>query len=171
MNDIDLWLSEGKGLSTFRSQSFPRKRFYFSSVFIVGLIGFIRDRYCYPHEFVQRNVPSFLIAGFFLDDSFISIGSIIDPRTQNTSRIPWTSIGKHREVTMDHALENYKQYIGKPASELPTPAIILSLPIIKKNIEALHRDVEKLAIGFRPHVKTLKVCSLKSLAPARRAMG
>lgn len=58
---------------------------------------------------------------------------------------------------MDTALESYKDYIGRPASELPSPAIVLSLPVLKRNIKTLHQDVEKLGIGFRPHVKTLKV--------------
>lgn len=58
---------------------------------------------------------------------------------------------------MDTALEHYQDYIGRPVSELPSPALVLSLPVLKRNIETLHRDVEKLGIGFRPHVKTLKV--------------
>ncbi|RSM09992.1 hypothetical protein CDV31_007398 [Fusarium ambrosium] len=57
---------------------------------------------------------------------------------------------------MDHSLENYKSYIGKPISELPTPSLVINLPILKQNVDTLHRDVEKLNIGFRPHVKTLK---------------
>ncbi|RSL96919.1 hypothetical protein CEP52_011190 [Fusarium oligoseptatum] len=57
---------------------------------------------------------------------------------------------------MDHSLENYKSYIGKPISELPTPSLVINLPILKQNVNTLHRDVEKLGIGFRPHVKTLK---------------
>ncbi|KAL2682877.1 hypothetical protein Neosp_007335 [[Neocosmospora] mangrovei] len=57
---------------------------------------------------------------------------------------------------MDHSLENYKSYIGKPISELPTPSLVINLPVLKQNVDTLHRDVEKLGIGFRPHVKTLK---------------
>ncbi|KAF4982204.1 hypothetical protein FZEAL_2088 [Fusarium zealandicum] len=57
---------------------------------------------------------------------------------------------------MDHSLENYKDYIGKSVSELPTPSLVINLPVLKDNIDTLHRDVEKLGIGFRPHVKTLK---------------
>ncbi|KAH6876642.1 putative serine dehydratase domain-containing protein [Thelonectria olida] len=57
---------------------------------------------------------------------------------------------------MDYSLENYKSFIGKPASELPTPAFVISLPVLKQNIDNLHRDVEKLGARFRPHVKTLK---------------
>lgn len=58
---------------------------------------------------------------------------------------------------MDYSLENHKSYIGKPISELPTPSLVINLPVLKKNIDTLHCDVEKLGIGFRPHIKTLKV--------------
>ncbi|KAF5716343.1 D-serine dehydratase [Fusarium mundagurra] len=57
---------------------------------------------------------------------------------------------------MDYSLENHKAYIGKHVSELPTPSLVVNLPVLKTNVETLHRDVEKLGIGFRPHVKTLK---------------
>ncbi|KAH7260423.1 putative serine dehydratase domain-containing protein [Fusarium solani] len=57
---------------------------------------------------------------------------------------------------MDHSLENYKSYIGKPISELPTPSLVINLPVLKQNVDTLHRDVETLGIAFRPHVKTLK---------------
>ncbi|PTD10811.1 hypothetical protein HYE67_010288 [Fusarium culmorum] len=57
---------------------------------------------------------------------------------------------------MDYSLKNHKSFIGKPISDLPTPALVVSLPVLKKNIDTLHQDVERLGIGFRPHVKTLK---------------
>lgn len=59
---------------------------------------------------------------------------------------------------MDHSLQNHKSYIGKPISDLPTPSLVINLPVLKQNVDTLHRDVEKLGVGFRPHVKTLKVC-------------
>ncbi|KAF6817832.1 alanine racemase [Colletotrichum sojae] len=57
---------------------------------------------------------------------------------------------------MDYGLQNHRSFIGTKASDLPSPALILSLPAIKKNVETLHRDVEKAGVSFRPHVKTLK---------------
>jgi D-serine deaminase-like pyridoxal phosphate-dependent protein len=68
---------------------------------------------------------------------------------------------------MDYAQEHYKAYIGRHISELPTPALVVSLPLIKRNIQALHNDVEKLGIGFRPHIKTLKV----RYSPAVKELG
>jgi D-serine deaminase-like pyridoxal phosphate-dependent protein len=64
---------------------------------------------------------------------------------------------------MDYSLENHKSFVGKSVSELPTPSLVVNLSVLKKNIDALHQDVEKLGIGFRPHVKTLKVCCIHDL--------
>lgn len=61
---------------------------------------------------------------------------------------------------MDVSLETIDSYLGRPVSELPTPSVILSKPILESNIQKLSRDVKDQGIGFRPHVKTLKVsCS------------
>ncbi|KAJ5952495.1 uncharacterized protein N7479_010908 [Penicillium vulpinum] len=57
---------------------------------------------------------------------------------------------------MDYSLQNHASYIGRPISELPTPALILSKPILEQNIQTLLEDVKQLGIEFRPHVKTLK---------------
>lgn len=57
---------------------------------------------------------------------------------------------------MDHSLEHHRSYIGRQISELPTPSLVVSLPVLEKNIAALQKDVEELEIGFRPHVKTLR---------------
>lgn len=58
---------------------------------------------------------------------------------------------------MDHSLQSHASYIGRPVSELPTPALILSKPVLERNTQSLLEDVKQLGIGFRPHVKTLKV--------------
>ncbi|KAF2008967.1 hypothetical protein BU24DRAFT_88891 [Aaosphaeria arxii CBS 175.79] len=57
---------------------------------------------------------------------------------------------------MDHSLEHHQSYIGRPASELPTPSLVIKKPVLDANIRRLHDDVDKLGIGFRPHTKTLK---------------
>ncbi|KLO87008.1 uncharacterized protein LW93_12866 [Fusarium fujikuroi] len=67
---------------------------------------------------------------------------------------------------MDYSLENHKTYTGKHVSELPTPSLVVNLPVLKTNVETLHRDVEKLGIGFRPHVKTLKSLEVTRLMMA-----
>lgn len=58
---------------------------------------------------------------------------------------------------MDFSLKNHRSFIGRPATDLPTPAVVLSKPILERNIKQLLQDVKDLEISFRPHVKTLKV--------------
>ncbi|KAF4840885.1 D-serine dehydratase [Colletotrichum siamense] len=64
---------------------------------------------------------------------------------------------------MDFGLENHRTLIGKKVSDLPSPSLVLSLPVIKRNVEKLHQDVEKAGVAFRPHVKTLKTTEVTRL--------
>ncbi|KAF7130885.1 hypothetical protein CNMCM5793_003755 [Aspergillus hiratsukae] len=57
---------------------------------------------------------------------------------------------------MDFSLQNHKSFIGRPATDLPTPSVVLSKPTLERNIKQLLQDVNELGISFRPHVKTLK---------------
>jgi D-serine deaminase-like pyridoxal phosphate-dependent protein len=58
---------------------------------------------------------------------------------------------------MDYSLRNHASYIGRPITDLPTPALVLSKPVLERNTKLHLEDVKKLGIAFRPHVKTLKV--------------
>lgn len=58
---------------------------------------------------------------------------------------------------MDYSLQHHKSFIGLPVSSLPTPSLVISKPVIERNIAQLHQDVEATGLAFRPHVKTLKV--------------
>ncbi|ROT40491.1 hypothetical protein SODALDRAFT_97330 [Sodiomyces alkalinus F11] len=57
---------------------------------------------------------------------------------------------------MDYSLRNHLSFIGSPVADLPTPALVISKPVLEANIAQLHQDVEAMGIAFRPHVKTLK---------------
>ncbi|TDZ15151.1 D-serine dehydratase [Colletotrichum orbiculare MAFF 240422] len=57
---------------------------------------------------------------------------------------------------MDYSLQNHRSFIGSKIADLPSPSLVLSLPVIKRNVDKLHEDVEKAGVDFRPHVKTLK---------------
>ncbi|KAL4965756.1 transcription factor domain-containing protein [Aspergillus stella-maris] len=57
---------------------------------------------------------------------------------------------------MDFSLQHHQSYRGKHVSALPTPALVISLPVLVDNIQRLLVDVKDLGIAFRPHVKTLK---------------
>ncbi|KAJ5508673.1 hypothetical protein N7527_010816 [Penicillium freii] len=56
----------------------------------------------------------------------------------------------------DYSLKHHACYIDCPVTELPTPALILSKPMLERNTQLLLEDVKRLRIEFRPHVKTLK---------------
>jgi D-serine deaminase-like pyridoxal phosphate-dependent protein len=58
---------------------------------------------------------------------------------------------------MDYHLQKHATFVGKHISALPTPAAILSKPTIEANIAELLRQIDHAGVGFRPHVKTLKV--------------
>lgn len=60
---------------------------------------------------------------------------------------------------MDYALETRAKWLGSKIADLPTPSLIVSRAIVERNVADLHRDVEAAGVGFRPHVKTLKVGS------------
>ncbi|KAJ5399975.1 hypothetical protein N7465_010464 [Penicillium sp. CMV-2018d] len=57
---------------------------------------------------------------------------------------------------MVYSLKHHASYIGRPVSELQTPALILSKPVPERNTQILLEDVKRLGIEFRPHVKNLK---------------
>lgn len=60
---------------------------------------------------------------------------------------------------MDISLRAHRSYLHQHVSQLPSPALVLSLPTLKQNIQRLLDDVSQIGILFRPHVKTLKVIS------------
>lgn len=70
--------------------------------------------------------------------------------------------------TMASQIPGVKDAIGSPVTNLPTPSLIIQRHILEQNISKLHRDVSKLGIDFRPHVKTLKA-SLQAHAPSFEA--
>lgn len=69
-------------------------------------------------------------------------------------------IGEIQDISpgkMDYSIQAHASFINRPVTDLPTPALVLSKPVLEKNIQQILRDVEELNIAFRPHVKTLKV--------------
>ncbi|KAJ2900249.1 hypothetical protein MKZ38_002531 [Zalerion maritima] len=57
-----------------------------------------------------------------------------------------------------------ESFIGRPLKELPTPALILSKPVMERNAEVVLEDVEKMGLGLRVHVKTLKSAEATKIA-------
>lgn len=56
-------------------------------------------------------------------------------------------------------------YLNKPLTELPTPAAILDLALVRRNCDRMLDTCEALGVGFRAHVKTHKVPSCFPLGP------
>lgn len=54
--------------------------------------------------------------------------------------------------------ELQKLYIGKDISDVPKPAAILDVAIIRRHCETMLHTVKALNVGFRAHVKSHKVC-------------
>jgi D-serine deaminase-like pyridoxal phosphate-dependent protein len=48
-------------------------------------------------------------------------------------------------------------YIGRDISDVPKPAAILDIAIIKRHCETMLRTIKALNVGFRAHVKSHKV--------------
>jgi len=56
-------------------------------------------------------------------------------------------------------------HIGKHKSELPSPSLCVSLPIVKENARIFHENVKKAGVNFRAHVKTNKVLLFLGIIP------
>jgi hypothetical protein len=48
-------------------------------------------------------------------------------------------------------------YIGKDIGDVPKPAVVLDVAIIKRHCQALLQTMKQLGVGFRAHIKTHKV--------------
>lgn len=63
---------------------------------------------------------------------------------------------------MAYALESKhelpKQFVGKTLHDVPTPSPVLDLAKVEINCERMLEVVKRLDLGWRPHIKTHKVC-------------
>ena len=50
-------------------------------------------------------------------------------------------------------------YVGKDIADVPKPAAVIDVAIIRKHCERMKGTVKALGVGFRAHVKTHKVSS------------
>lgn len=62
-----------------------------------------------------------------------------------------------RPIPHEEVLKQY--YVGKDIGDVPKPAVVLDVAIIKKHCERMLQTVKALGVGFRAHVKTHKVLS------------
>jgi D-serine deaminase-like pyridoxal phosphate-dependent protein len=61
--------------------------------------------------------------------------------------------------------------IGRPRTELDTPALWVDLPALDANIQRLAGDCQSAGVGWRPHVKGIKVPAIVHRAMAAGAIG
>jgi D-serine deaminase-like pyridoxal phosphate-dependent protein len=62
---------------------------------------------------------------------------------------------------MNPSQEDLQQcYIGKAISDVPKPAAVLDVAIIRRHCETMLRTIKTLDVGFRVHVKSHKVREL-----------
>jgi D-serine deaminase-like pyridoxal phosphate-dependent protein len=71
----------------------------------------------------------------------------------------------------EHVLGLYGDEIGRPVTELLTPALILDLKAAERNIEKMERLLRPLGTRIRPHVKTHKSTDIARLAVGAGAGG
>jgi D-serine deaminase-like pyridoxal phosphate-dependent protein len=50
------------------------------------------------------------------------------------------------------------RYVGKTLHEVPTPSCVLDLAKLDVNCKQMVDAVQRLGLGWRPHIKTHKVC-------------
>lgn len=50
------------------------------------------------------------------------------------------------------------QYVGKTLHDVPTPSVVLDVAKLEVNCERMLGAVKRLDLGWRPHIKTHKVC-------------
>lgn len=51
-------------------------------------------------------------------------------------------------------------YVGKNIRDVPTPAAVLDVSVVRQNSERMLGACKSLELGWRAHVKTHKVCTL-----------
>lgn len=61
----------------------------------------------------------------------------------------------HHPLPSEQELKRF--YAGKNIGDVPKPAVVLDIAIIKKHCERMLQTVKALDVSFRAHVKTHKV--------------
>lgn len=71
----------------------------------------------------------------------------------------------------DHVLSLYHDDIGRPVTEILTPALVLDRRAAERNIDKMARALQSLGSNLRPHVKTHKSTDLAQLQVNAGAVG
>jgi D-serine deaminase-like pyridoxal phosphate-dependent protein len=60
-------------------------------------------------------------------------------------------------VTDTSPVTSQAQYVGRPLWEIDTPALLVDLSVMERNVERMARTFREAGVGWRPHTKGLKV--------------
>jgi D-serine deaminase-like pyridoxal phosphate-dependent protein len=63
------------------------------------------------------------------------------------------------------------KYIGKDVQELPTPALVVDLPLLQANIKGMQQLVSSYGKALRPHIKTHKCSRVAQMQIQAGAIG
>lgn len=71
------------------------------------------------------------------------------------------------------ASEGFKDVVGKPISEIETPALMVDLDILEANVDKMTAFLKGCGagVGIRPHAKTHKTPEIAKIQMARGALG
>jgi len=73
--------------------------------------------------------------------------------------------------TYERVQRQYGSAVGRPASEIVTPALVLDLPAARRNIDLMSRRIAELPADIRPHIKVHKSPELARLQVEAGAIG
>jgi 3-hydroxy-D-aspartate aldolase len=67
------------------------------------------------------------------------------------------------EKTLEDGAKAFKEFIGQPVSEVPTPALVIDLDVFERNLAKLASFMRGKTAGFRPHGKAHKCPAIAKL--------
>lgn len=68
-------------------------------------------------------------------------------------------------------MTGWSQLVGRPIEELPSPAVLIDLPTLHRNIATMAAHAAALGVALRPHWKTSKVVEVARMQLAAGAVG
>ena len=66
---------------------------------------------------------------------------------------------------------HYRGFVKKSVAELPTPALLIDLEVLERNLQTLANHMKASSVGFRPHAKAHKSPAIGKLQLASGAKG
>ncbi len=71
----------------------------------------------------------------------------------------------------EHVKKAYASSLGRPRGDLATPALILDLDLVRRNLQFMAERMKTLQAGLRPHIKVHKCAELSRMQIQAGAIG